>query len=40
MASEIRKVCPESDVMVHQGSIHVQGYHTHDLRKWLSEMGF
>lgn len=40
MASEVKKVCPESDIEVHQGSIQVEGNRSHEIRKWLTDMGF
>ena len=40
MSKEIKKVCPESDVEVHAGSIHVEGNRSQEIRKWLSDMGF
>ena len=40
MSQEIKKVCPESDVEVHAGSIHVEGNRSREIRKWLSDMGF
>ncbi|KAM7454392.1 hypothetical protein BLSTO_04852 [Blastocystis sp. subtype 1] len=40
MSQEIKKVCPESDVEVHAGSIQVEGNRSQEIRKWLSDMGF
>ena len=40
MSQEIKKVCPDSDVEVHAGSIHVEGNRSQEIRKWLSDMGF
>ena len=40
MAAEVERVCPESSIEIHQGSIHVKGDYNFQLKKWLADMGF
>ena len=40
MATEVGKVCPGSDIEIHQGSIQVKGNRNYELKKWLADMGF